>query len=101
MGGPQRVVVAALLAMIGLATARSLSSGKGIPQPGTFLASGVLFTAYYTAAGFLGALPAILAVGTDVAAVALPYFRGSTTGPLESFAAAPLDPPKGPGLPPT
>lgn len=88
MSGPQRVVLGAWLAMIGLATARSLGAGRGLPSPGTFLASGILFTGYFAAAGFLGPLPAVLAVGTDVAAVALPYFRGGTTGPLDQLATA-------------
>jgi len=74
--------------MVALATARSLAAGKGLASPGTFLASGLLFTGYFAAAGFLGALPAVLAVGTDVAAVAAPYFRGQKIGPLDSIAGA-------------
>ena len=88
MNGPQRVVLGAWLAMIGLATARSLGAGKGLPSPGTFLASGILFTGYFAAAGILGPLPAVFAVGTDIAAVALPYFRGGKTGPLDQLGAA-------------
>jgi hypothetical protein len=88
MNGSQRVVLGAWLAMIGLATARSLTQKKGLPQPGVFLSSAVLFSGYYVLAGFLGVLPAIFAVGTDVAAVTLPYFKGQTTGPLNTFADA-------------
>lgn len=87
MSGPQRVVFGAWLAMIGLSIARSLGRGGGLPQPSVFLGSAVLFTVYYGAAGFLGPLPAALAVGTDVAAVMLPYIRGGTMGPLDSLAA--------------
>lgn len=88
MNGSQRVVLGAWLAMIGLALARSLGAGRGLPSPSTYLASGILFTAYFAAAGFLGPLPAVFAVGTDVAAVALPYFRGGKTGPLDQLGAA-------------
>lgn len=88
MNGPQRIVLGAWLGMIALAAARSLGAGKGLPSPGTFLASGVLFTGYLVAASFLGGLPAVLAVGTDVAAVALPYLKGGTTGPLDTIASA-------------
>lgn len=88
MNGSQRVVFGAWLAMVALAAARSLGAGKGLPSPGTFLASGVLFTGYFAAAGLIGPLAAVFAVGTDVAAVAAPYFKGSTTGPLDQIAAA-------------
>jgi len=88
VSGPQRVVIGAWLGIIGLAAARSLGAGKGLPSPGTFLASGILFTGYLVAASFLATLPAVLAVGTDVAAVALPYLKGGGTGPLDTIAAA-------------
>jgi hypothetical protein len=88
VNGSQRVVLWAWLAMIGLATARSVGGGRGLPQPSVYLGSGVLFTLYLGAAGFLGALPAVLAVGTDLTAVALPYLRGQATGPLDTIAAA-------------
>lgn len=78
----------AWLAMIGLATARSIGGGRGLPQPNSYLASGVLFTMLMGAAGILGGLAAAVAVGTDVAAIALPYLRGSTTGPLDTIAQA-------------
>lgn len=87
MSTPQRVVVGAWLAMIGLAAARSLGQSKQLPQPSTFLASAVLFTLLYGAAGIVGPVAAVFAVGTDVAALTLPYFRGQTTGPLDSIAA--------------
>ena len=87
MNGPQRVVFGAWLAMIGLSVARSLGRSGGLPQPGVFLGSAVLFTVYLGAAGFLGPLPAVLAVGTDVAALMLPYLQGKTTGPLDSIAS--------------
>lgn len=88
MNGSQRVVFGAWLAMVGLAIARNVGASKGLPQPSTFLASGVLFTILYGAAGFIGPLAAVFAVGTDVAAVALPYFKGGTTGPLDTIASA-------------
>jgi len=87
MSGPQRVVLGAWLAMIGLATARSLARSQGLPQPSTFLASGVLFTMLYGAAAVVGPLAAVFAVGTDIAALALPYFKGGSTGPLDTLAA--------------
>lgn len=87
MNGSQRVVFGAWLAMIALATARSLGGGRGLPQPGTYLASGVLFTLYLGAASFLGPLVAVFAVGTDLAAVLLPYYQGGKVGPLDQIAA--------------
>lgn len=88
MNGAQRVILGAWLAMVGLATVRALGQGKGLPQPSVFLASGVLFTLYFGAASIpqLGNLVAVFAVGTDVAAVALPYFKGGKSGPLDSLA---------------
>ena len=87
MNGSQRVVLGAWLVMVGLSVARSLGRSAGLPQPSVFLGSAVLFTVYFGAASFLGPLPAALAVGTDVAALMLPYIRGGTTGPLDSIAA--------------
>lgn len=84
---PTQIVVAAWLGMIGLATARTLSQGRGLPQPGIFLSSGVLFTLLYGGAAVVGPLAAVFAVGVDIAALALPYFRGGTTGPLDTIAA--------------
>jgi hypothetical protein len=84
---PQGVVVAAWLGMIGLTAARTLAQGRGLPQPSAFVASGVLFTLLYGGAAVVGPLAAVFAVGVDVAALALPYFRGGTTGPLDSIAA--------------
>lgn len=88
MSTPQRVVLGAWLAMIGLATVRSFSQGRGMPQPSVYLGSGVLFTLFFGAAAFLGPLPAALAVGVDVAAVASPYLLGRVTsnGPLDQAA---------------
>lgn len=86
----QRVVIGAWLAMIGLAAARSFGAGKGFPQPGTFLGSAVLFSMLYGAAAVapIAPLAAVIAVGTDLAAVALPYFKGQRTGPLDQIASA-------------
>lgn len=86
MNGPQRVVFGAWLAMVALSAVRSFGRGGGLPQPSVFLGSGVLFSVYLGAASFLGPLPAALAVGTDVAALMLPYIRGGTTGPLDQLA---------------
>jgi hypothetical protein len=79
MSGPQRVVLGAWLAFIGLTVAKSLSGGRGLPQPGVFLGSAALFTGYYVLSGIgpLGTLAATFAVGTDVAAVFLPYLPES------------------------
>lgn len=88
MSGSQRIVLGAWLAMIGLSVVRSVGQKRGLPQPNIFLASGVLFTGYLAAAGIgpLAPLMAVFAVGTDIAAVALPYFKGQTTGPLDTLA---------------
>jgi hypothetical protein len=86
MSTPQRVVLGAWLAMIGLATVRALGSSKQLPQPSVYLGSGVLFTLLYGAAGVLGPLAATVAVGVDVAALVAPYLRGQTSGPLDTLA---------------
>lgn len=87
MSGNQRIVLAAWLAIIGLATVRSLGQGKGLPQPSVYLGSGVFFTLLLGAAATpVGGLAAITAVGTDIAALVLPYVRGSATGPLDQLA---------------
>lgn len=84
---PQRVVLGAWLAMIGLATVRAVAGPqKGLPSPSVYLGSGVLFTGLYGAAGVLGMLPAVIAVGVDVGALLAPYLKGSTTGPLNQLA---------------
>lgn len=87
MNGSQRIILGAWIAMIGLATARSLGGQRGLPQPGTYLSSAVLFTLLFGAGAFVGPLAAVFAVGVDVAALFLPYVRGSATGPLDSIAA--------------
>lgn len=83
MSGPQRVVLGAWLAMIGLATARSLTSKQGLPQPGVFLFSALLFSGYYVLAGIgpLGTLVAVFAIGTDFAVVAAPYIKDRVPPP--------------------
>lgn len=86
MSGPQRIVFGAWLGMVGLATARSLGGSRGLPQPSVYLSSAVLFTLLYGAAGIVGPLAAVFAVGVDIAALVLPYVRGGTTGPLDSIA---------------
>ena len=88
MSSPQRIVLGAWLAMLGLATARTLSQGRGLPQPSVYLSTAVLFTMLFGAAGLVGTLAAVFAVGVDVAAVTLPYFKGSSVGPLDQLAAA-------------
>ena len=104
MSGPQRIVLGAWLAMIGLATAKSLTQKQGLPQPSVFLFSAILFSGYYVAASIaaLGTLVAVFAVGTDVAIVAAPYLQGRTafldqlntklTGLNQSQAAGTLPP---------
>lgn len=81
MSGPQRVVLGAWIAMIGLATARSLTSKQGLPQPGVFLFSAVLFSGYYVLASIsvISTLIAVFAVGTDLAVVAGPYLQGRSS----------------------
>jgi hypothetical protein len=75
VNGGQRVVLGAWLAMIVLATVRHVSdpSQGGLPPPSSFVASGVLYTMFFGAAGFAPGLFGTLAVGTIVAAVLKPY----------------------------
>ena len=83
MSGSQRVVLGAWLAMIGLATARSLTQKEGLPQPGVFLFSAVLFSGYYVLASIsvISTLVAVFAVGTDLAVVATPYIKDRVPAP--------------------
>lgn len=74
---PQRVVLGAWLAMVGLTTARAvIGPSKGLPAPSLYLASGILFTLLYGASSFVGPLAAALAVSVDVGALLAPYLRG-------------------------
>jgi hypothetical protein len=74
---PQRIVLGAWIAMIGLATVRyAAGANKGFPPPSVYLASGILFTLLYGASSFLGPLAATLAVGVDVGALLTPYLKG-------------------------
>lgn len=75
MNGGQRVVLGAWLAMIVLATVRHVSDPAvgGLPPPSNFIASGVLYTMFFGAAGFAPGLFGTLAVGTIVAAALKPY----------------------------
>jgi hypothetical protein len=83
---PQRIVLGAWLAMIGLATVKAVAGPqKGLPAPSVYLGSGVLFTALYGAAAFLGPLAAVTAVAVDVGALLAPYL-GQQTGPLNQLA---------------
>jgi len=84
---PQRVVLGAWLAMIGLATVRAVAGpNRGLPAPSVYLGSGVLFTMLYGASSFLGPLAAALAVGVDVGAVVAPYLKGQS-GILDTAAS--------------
>lgn len=82
---PQRVVLGAWVALVGLATVRSISQTKGLPQPSVYLGSGVLFTALYGASSFLGPLAAVTAVAVDIGAVMAPYLAGSGSSPLTTL----------------
>lgn len=85
---PQRIVLGAWLAMIGLATVRAVAGPqKGLPAPSVYLGSGILFTALYGASSFLGPLAAAIAVGVDVGALLAPYLKGSQVGPLNQLAS--------------
>lgn len=101
---PQRIVLGAWLAMIGLATVRAVAGPqKGLPAPSVYLGSAVLFTLLYGASSFVGPLAAVTAVGVDVGALLAPYLKGSTTGPVNTLASF-LDglagaPAKGPEAP--
>ena len=92
MNGGQRVVLGAWLAMIVLATVRHVSnpSAGGLPPPSSFVASGVLYTMFFGAAGFTPGLFGTLAVGTIVAAVLKPYVdaKGAipNSGPIFQLA---------------
>lgn len=89
MNGGQRAVLGSWLAMVVLATVRHVSDpsqGGGLPPPAAYVASGVLFTMFYGAAGFASGLFGTLAVGVVVAAVVKPYAdnRGAipNSGPI-------------------
>lgn len=84
---PQRVVLGAWIAMIGLATVRYVNKSKGLPPPSIYLGSAVLFTLLFGAASVLGPLPAVIAVSADVGALLTPYLRGSDVGPLNQLAS--------------
>lgn len=92
MNQGQRVVLGAWLAMIVLATVRHVSnpSQGGLPSPSSFIASGVLYTMFFGAAGFAPGLFGTLAVGTIVAAVLKPYIdsKGAipNSGPIFQLA---------------
>lgn len=84
----RRVVLGAWLGYVGLVTIRQLvdPQQRGLPPPRLYLASGVLFSMWYLAAGPAPTLAATLAVGTDIAALLLPYVAGNGTGPLDKLA---------------
>jgi len=104
MSSGQRLVLGAWLSMIVLATVRHVSdpsSGGGLPPPSGYVASGVLFTMFYGAAGFAPSLFGTLAIGVVIAAIVKPYAdsRGivPNSGPifqvarlLDSIAGTPV-----------
>jgi hypothetical protein len=83
---PQRVVLGAWVTLIALATVRGISQSKGLPAPSVYLGGAVLMTMLYGAAGFLGPLAAVTAVGVDVGVVMSPYLAGSSSAPLNTLA---------------
>jgi hypothetical protein len=82
----QTWVLGAWLAMIGLVTAKQVSTRKGLPQPGAYLGSGVLFTILYGFASIAPQLAVALAVGTDVGGLVAPYLRGSNVSTLDRLS---------------
>jgi hypothetical protein len=83
---PQRVVLGAWVALIALATVRGIGQSKGLPPPSVYLGGAVLMTMLYGAAGFLGPLAAVTAVGVDVGVVMQPYLAGSSSAPINTLA---------------
>lgn len=86
----RRIVITAWLGYAGLVTIKQLldPNQRGLPPPRMFLASGVLFSMYYLAAGPLKTFPAVLAVGTDIAVLLNPYIKGSNSGVIQSLTGA-------------
>lgn len=81
----RRVVLLAWLGYAGLVTVRhvlNVSQGKtkGLPPPRIYIGPGVLFSMFYLAAGPLKMLPAVLAVGVDVAVLLNPYIQAAGSG---------------------
>ena len=98
-------VLGSWLAVVALSTVKQVSAKPGLPQPGAYLGSAVLFTLFFGLAGFAPSLTAALAAGTVVGVAVSPYLRGKTTGVLDqaatwldSVSGAPAPQPGTPGL---
>jgi hypothetical protein len=70
----QRWVLGSWIAMVGFVTIRQIRQEQGLPSPGAYLGTGVVYTLLYGLAGVAPGLAAVLAVGTATAALAAPYF---------------------------
>lgn len=79
-------VLGSWLAMLGLITVKQVSTHSGLPNPGAYLSSAVLFTLLFGLAGLSPGLAAALAAGTVVGGAVSPYLKGKSTGVLDQAA---------------
>lgn len=80
-------VIGSWLVMIGLITIRQIAGDKkGMPQPGSYLGSAILFTMLIGLASLTPALGTTIAVGTVVGAAVAPYMKGQSTGIIDTMA---------------
>lgn len=87
------IILASWAGFAGLVTVQHIVNPqqRGLPPPRLFLASGVLFSLFYLSAGILGTLPAVLAVGVDVAVLVNPYLKGASDASLIQQLAGTID----------
>ena len=79
-------VLGSWLVMLGLVTVKQVSAKPGLPNPGAYLSSAVVFTLLFGLAGLAPSLAAALAAGTVVGGAVAPYLKGRTTGILDQAA---------------
>ena len=89
----KRIVLAAWAGYAAMVTIKQIinPAERGLPPPRMYLASGVLFSMFFLAAGPLKTLPAVLAIGVDVAVLFNPYVKGSTDNSLVQQLAGFVD----------
>ena len=69
-------VLGGWVAMIGLVTLRQVSTAPGLPQPGAYLGSGIVYTMLYVLAFAAPQLAGTLAIATVLGGLAAPYLKG-------------------------